>query len=90
MNEMIRADLEATLHTLEALKEKIKESENNITDAILKYDDSVDDEVLEASKIDRAIAKNLVKCAKINKMANDISFTSYAIKSEIERNTKKK
>ena len=87
---MIKADLEATLHTLEALKEKIKESENNIADAILKYDDKIDDEELKALEVDRAIAKNLVKCTKINKIANDISFTSYAIKCKIERDVKKK
>jgi len=85
---MIKSDLEATLHTIEALKEKIKESENNITDAILKYD-KVDDELLP-NDVHRAIVENLAKCAKINKIANDISFTSYAIKREFERDVKKK
>ena len=91
MNEKLIHDLEATRHILVSLKAKIEECENNITEAIVKYSEhNVDEEVLEVSRVDDAVAKNLTKCAKINKIANEVSFTIYAIKREIERNTKKK
>jgi len=91
MNEKLIHDLEATRHILVSLKAKIEECENNITDTILKYDDDkVDDEVLETARVDDAVAKNLTKCAKINKIVNEVSFTIWAIKREIERDVKKK
>ena len=91
MNEKLIHDLEATRHILVSLKAKMEECESNITEAIVKYSEhNVDEEMLEAARVDTAVAKNLAKCAKINKRANDISLTSYAIKREIERDVKKK
>ena len=91
MNEKLIHDLQATQHILVSLKAKIEECEDNITEAMVKYSEhNVDDEVLEASRVDDAVAKNLAKCAKINKIANEVSLTIWAIKREIERDVKKK
>lgn len=85
--KVIRRDLEATLRTLESLKQKINAAESIIEDAILNYDDTLNNDV--DLHIDTAITKILVKGAKMDKAANSIYFRSVAINDTIKRSSKK-